>query len=131
MRKIAKKRLNAFAKVLKSKIAKSEDMSQIMRYFRAMNRATFLLNKHHGPVGFKIEDFKKINLGAVLRHNDLWKDQVRTRKFMIMGHRDFFCPVSKQCLDMDRSFIISDVIFDFKALDKLKPEAIQLIDLGA
>lgn len=127
-RKITKKRLNEFSQKLIAKVEKAEAMPEILRLHRHLNRVTFILNCHHNEK-FQPEKFQTVDLGKVLKRCEKWKNQREMRRFLIMRHPTFFCPVSGQCLDLDRSFIIRGQVFDLAALSKVKRSHLTEIDL--
>lgn len=127
-KKPTKKRLNEAAKRLKAKAESAESIAQLLSVHRALNRMTFIMNHHHNQ-NFVPENFRPVPLGTVLKINRAWKKQREIRRALIVGHRTFFCPVTDQCLDLDRTFILRGEIFDLSALDRLKPEGLKQVSL--
>lgn len=128
LRKIPKSKFNKFAERAAKKAKNAANINQLLIIHKAINNATKLLNIHHNNK-FDIKKFKNVSFDTILRLNENWKNQTEIRRYMIQSHSDFFCPISKKCLDINETFILRNQIFHFKALEKLKRDAYKEIDL--
>lgn len=126
--RITKKKFQEFSRRCKQKIADATEAKKLVIYHKAIDRASVLFNKHHNP-NFDLTKYKPINFGQVLRLNKKWKSNEEVRRYVIQSHRTFFCPISNQMLDMNRSFFLRDVILDFAAFDTLRKEYFKEVEL--
>lgn len=127
-KKLTKKRQLEFSKPLIEKIKKAESIKKLLIYQRALNRGTKILTIRNKPE-FDMNNFKDVCFGTVLKMNEKYQEQKDIRRFMIQGHPTFCCPISGVILDMGRSFIYKNIILDFKALEKMKINALKEIEL--
>jgi len=105
MKKITKKRIKAISKKVVSQIKATTDIKRIKTLHKRAIKINFIQNREFND-SFDMKNFKPMSITLLLKKMPWYKDQKIYRQDLIVGHRDFFCPISKQILDMNDSFIL-------------------------
>ena len=107
--KITKKRFKDLGKLFNKKLqCETIDVKRIIQLQKIASLFEYRLNLAFNDK-FIPEKFIPVSFSKLIKAMPFYKDQRETRRYVIMKHKTFFCPVSERCLDMDDTFLVPHI----------------------
>ena len=120
MKKITVKRIKAISRKLSEQVKKAKNVDRILSLHKRCDKVQYLQNLHlNKNPDFKIENYKPLKITTMLKVMPWWKDQLEIRRYKIITHKSFCCPVTGEILDMNDSFIVRGNIVSSNGLENL------------